>query len=65
MHIVTRMNKVVIEDYYHMTTLDENELDDTNTFIVRFVFNPWGPFYRFTYTSNLLIAFVNVNTREN
>ena len=24
MHILTRMNKVVIEDFYHMTTMDED-----------------------------------------
>jgi len=24
MHIITRMDMVVIEDYYHMTTMDEN-----------------------------------------
>ena len=34
------MNKVVIEDYYHMTTMDENMLDETNTSIVKIFSKP-------------------------
>ena len=31
METPTRMNKVVIKDYYHMTTMDEkHELDETS-----------------------------------
>ena len=37
MQTPTRMDKVVIEDHYHLTTMDEkNELDETNKAIVYF-----------------------------
>ena len=59
MQTPTRMNKVVIEDYYHMTTMNE-----TNTSIVKFPANPRVPFCTSTFTSTFLIAFLHVHTRE-
>ena len=39
MQTLKRMNMVVNEDFYHMTTMDENiNLDETSTFIV--IFSP-------------------------
>ena len=36
MWTLTRIDKGVIEDIQHMTTMDECELNETNTFIVNF-----------------------------
>jgi hypothetical protein len=37
MQTLTRMDRVVIEDYYHMTIVDEKcDFDETNTSIVKF-----------------------------
>ena len=40
MQTLTRMNKVVIEDYYHMTTMDENVNWMKQTCIVKFYSKP-------------------------
>ena len=47
------MDKVVIEDYYHMTTIDEkHELDETNTSNVkRKSLNLKAPFRKIIFTS--------------
>ena len=44
MQTLTRTYTVVIEDYDHMTTMDEKyELDETNTSIVIIFSNSQGP----------------------
>ena len=35
MRTLTIVDKGDIENFYHITTMDEYELDETNTFIVR------------------------------
>jgi len=40
MQTLTRMDKGVIKDYCHMTTIDECELNETNTSIVSFSSKP-------------------------
>ena len=35
LQILTKMDKGIIKDYYHMTTMDEYDLDETNAFIVK------------------------------
>ena len=37
------MDKGVIENFYHIRTMDEYELDETNTFIVKVLSKPSGP----------------------
>ena len=40
MQTLTRMDKEVIEDYYHMTPIDTFKLDETNKSIVNFFLKP-------------------------
>ena len=62
---LTRMDKVVIEDFYHMTTMDGNANWMKLTHLLpKFSLNLRAPFCTFTLTSNFLIAFLNVRTRE-
>lgn len=42
---------VVIKDYDHMMTMDEDELDETNKLIVDFSLNLKAPFGTSTFTS--------------
>ena len=65
MQTPTRMDKEVIEDFYHMITMDKCELDETNTSNLKISLNHWAPFCTFTYTWKFSIAFKIVHTREN
>jgi hypothetical protein len=55
MQTLTRMDNVVIEDYFHMTTMNEY-LDETNAFIVNCFSKPKHPFCT-------LIAFIVVHIK--
>ena len=59
------MHKVVIEDYKHMTIMDENvHWMELTHLLSRNFLKPQAPFCTFTFTSTLLIAFLNVQARE-
>ena len=66
MQTPTRMDKVVIEDYYHMTTVNEN-LDwmKSTHMLSIFLYAVGPPFVTPTFASTFLIAFLTVHTREN
>ena len=40
MQTLRQMNKVIIEGYHHNTTIDENDVDETNTCIVKIFLKP-------------------------
>ena len=42
MQILTRLDKGVIKDYYHMRTMDECQLNETITSIVNLFTKPLG-----------------------
>ena len=53
MQTLTRMNKEVVEDYYHMTPMNEFELDETNkSIVIFFSLNLRTHFCTCTLTSN-------------
>ena len=56
--------KAVIENYYHMTTMDEsmNWMEVTHLLSI-FSLNPRAPFCMITFTSTFLMSFLNVHTR--
>jgi hypothetical protein len=65
MQTLTRMDKEVIEAYYHLTKMDENLNRMEPTYLLSiFPLNPTGPFCTSTFTSTFLIAFLNVHTRK-
>ena len=61
MQTVARIDMVVIEDYYHMTTIDWIKLTHL---LSSFSIILWTPFCTSTFTSNFFIAFLDVNIRE-
>ena len=65
MQTLTRMDKVVIEDYHHMTTIDVdvNWMKLTHLLLI-FSLNLRAPFCTFTFTLIFLIAFSNVHTTK-
>ena len=58
MQTPTRMDKVVIKDYYHMTTVDENVngMKLTNLLSISSLYLR-GPCWTFMFTSIFLITF--------
>ena len=61
MQTPTRMDKVVIEDYYHMTVLNKNaNWMELSHLLSILSLNPRAPSYTYTYSSTLL----NVHIRE-
>ena len=66
MQTLTKMNKVVIGHYYHVTIMDENENWMKLAHLLSILsLNLEAPFYASTFTSRFLKAFLNVHTREN
>ena len=55
---------VVIENYDHMTTLDENVNDELANLLSNFSLNLRGPFVHLPLLHNKLITFLDVNARE-
>ena len=56
------MDKVVIEDYYHMTTMDVNVNWMELTYLLsKFSLNPRAPFCTSTFTSTFSIAFLIIH----
>ena len=65
MQTLTRLDKVVIEDYYHMTIINENVYYMKLAHLLsNFSQNLRVPFYTSTFTSKFLIAFLSVHTKE-
>ena len=66
MQTPTRMDKVVIDNYYYM--IDNGwkcEVDETSISNIKiFSLNPKIPFCTSTFTSTFLIAFLDVDTRK-
>ena len=59
------MDKAIIEDHYHMTTMEENmNLMKLAHLLSIISLNLKGPVCTFTFTSKFLIAFLNVHTRK-
>ena len=66
MQTPTRMNNVVIDDYYHLTTMYENvNWMELTQLLSKKSLNPRAPSCTSTFTSSFSIAFLNVLTREN
>ena len=65
MQTITRMDKVDIKDYYHMTTMDEtvNQMKLTHLFSKRNLQTLGTLLYIYIYFK-FLIAFLNVHTRK-
>ncbi len=56
------MDKVVIEDYYHMTTMDENvNWMKLAHLLSIFILNPRASFHTSTFALTFSIAFSNVH----
>ena len=66
MQTLTRMDRVVIEDYYYTTIADENMnwMKLTHP-LSSFPLNLRAPFCISTFTLYFLIAFLDIQTREN
>ena len=64
MQTITRTDMVVIEIYYHMTKMDEHELDETKTSTINFSLNLKNPSYMYTFTSKFLTTSSNVHIGE-
>ena len=64
MQIITRMDMVVIEGYYHNNGLKTNWIKLTQLSSFFFLPNLMSPFCTSTFTSNFLMAFLQVHTRE-
>ena len=47
------MDKGVIENFYHITTMNEFELDETNTYIVKFFSKPHGLLYIYIHSNKI------------
>ena len=64
MQTQTNMDRGVIEDYHHMTTIDK--LNKTNTSIVNLILKTLDPppFCTSTFISRFLVAFLNAQTKE-
>jgi hypothetical protein len=62
-----RMDEVVVEDYYHVTMMDEtmNWMELTHLLSSFFSLNPRATSCTSTFTSTLWITFSSVNTRQN
>ena len=59
MQTLTRMDRVVIDDYYHMTTMDDvNWVQLKKTTIIFFPLNLRVPCCTFTFTSKFSMAFL-------
>ena len=64
-HSLTRMDKAVINDYYHMTTMDESMNWMKLTHLMSTISpNLLVPFCTFHFTSKLLIDFLNIHSEE-
>jgi len=65
MQILTRVDMVVIEDYYHITTLNENVIWMKRTHLLpSFFLNPKASFCISTFNVKLLMTFLNVHNEE-
>ena len=63
---LTRMDKAVIKDYCHMTTMDENVNWMKLTHLLSKIYTLGLPFCTSTFASKfLMLAFLNVRTRVN
>ena len=59
------MDKIVIEDYYHMITMHEYvNWTELAHLLPNFPLTPKDPFCTSIFTSTFVIAFLNVHTRE-
>ena len=66
MQTLIKMDKVVIEDYYRVTIMDENMNWMKLTHLLSlFSLNPRAPFCTSTFIWTFLITLLNVHTREN
>jgi hypothetical protein len=66
MQTLTRMNEVIIEDYYHMTTMDQNAnwMKKTRLSSKKNYLYLRGPFSTLIFTSKFLTTSLNVHTRR-
>ena len=65
LQFVNYIDNVVIEDYYHVTTMNANVTWMKLTRLLAIVsLNHRAPFCTFNFTSNLLITFLNVHIKE-
>ena len=66
MQTLTRMKKVLTEDYHHMTRMDENvNCMKLTHLLLNFPLNLRAPFCTTTFYFKVLIAFLNVHNRDN
>ena len=64
MQTLTRMDRVIIEDYYHVTLVDENLNWMKLTHPLSRLSLNLAQFCTSTFTLDLLIAFVDVHIRD-
>ena len=66
MQTLTRMSKVVIEDYHHMTTMDEIVNWMKPIYLLsKTSLNLRAPFCSFIFTSKFFLAFLIMHTKKN
>lgn len=66
MQTVQRVDMIVIEDYYHVTTMDENvNIMKLTHLISKNPLNSRAPFCTSTFTLGFLIDFLIIHTKEN
>ena len=66
MQTLTRMNTVIIEDYYHMATIDENvNWMKLAHLLSNFPLNLRAPFCTSTWTSWFFVCLLILHTKEN